>query len=189
MVTRFRSQKHYNKLAIKLLIFKKFYDEITKDSGITDTKDFMQHGSTTRLLHSVAVSYYSYRLALLLGMDDNIKDLVLGALTHDYFLYDSKDGDASRKGHGVNHPHIALENAEKEFQLSDIEKDIIVKHMFPVTFVPPKYKETVIVCLIDKACAVYEFFKHKNPYGLLNREILENTDVRKAMIPLLETIE
>lgn len=35
-------------------------------------------------------------------------------------------------------PKSALQNAEKEFLLNDKEKDIILKHMWPVTLPFPK---------------------------------------------------
>lgn len=33
--------------------------------------------------------------------------------------------------------------------------------MFPLTFTPPKYRESVIVCVIDKFCSIYEVFSKK----------------------------
>lgn len=47
-------------------------------------------------------------------------------------------------------------NAMQEFELSEVEKDIIRKHMFPLTLIPPRYRETWIVCLVDKICSVKE---------------------------------
>ncbi len=35
----------------------------------------------------------------------------------------------------------------------------ILKHMWPLTIVPPKYKESYIVAGIDKYCALMEIFK------------------------------
>lgn len=162
---------YYN---FNLYSFKEHFEEIAKNSGISQTKEFMQHGTTTRYLHSIAVAYYSYSLAVLLGRQDHLKELVRGALAHDYFLYNSKIPGPYRRGHGANHPQIALENAEKEFSLTEMERDIIAKHMFPLTIKPPKYMESVIVSIVDKGCAVYEFFKRKNPYKLLQNGVLKN---------------
>ena len=42
-----------------------------------------------------------------------------------------------------------------------MERDIIKKHMFPLTLTPPAYKESLLVCLVDKACSIYEIFSRK----------------------------
>ncbi|HAZ9324202.1 TPA: hydrolase, partial [Enterococcus faecium] len=54
------------------------------------------------------------------------------------------------------HPRIAVKNAEKITDLSDLERDIILKHMWGATIAPPKYKEGYIVTFVDKYCAVKE---------------------------------
>ena len=38
-----------------------------------------------------------------------------------------------------------------------MERDVIRKHMFPLNPALPRYRETVIVTLADKVCAVQEF--------------------------------
>jgi uncharacterized protein len=84
-----------------------------------------------------------------------------GALLHDFFLYDWRNHDVpdlpAGKFHGIEHPKIALANAKKHFVLNDIEKDIVRKHMWPLTLVPPKYKESFIVSFADKYLASKEF--------------------------------
>ena len=37
------------------------------------------------------------------------------------------------------------------------EKEIIKKHMWPLTFSPPKYLESFIVTIVDKYCAFKEW--------------------------------
>ena len=71
------------------------------------------------------------------------------------------DWHIKRKGHhfhGFTHPATALRNAEKEYNLGDIERNIISRHMFPLTIVPPMCREAWLVCLADKYCAVKETF-------------------------------
>ena len=59
--------------------------------------------------------------------------------------------------HAFVHPKIACENASKLFSLNKKEKDIIVKHMWPVTFFHfPKYPESFIITLSDKYSAIQE---------------------------------
>ena len=61
--------------------------------------------------------------------------------------------------HGFTHPRTALENACKYFNLNEIEKDIIEKHMWPLTLRKvPKYKESVVVTMVDKYCSTKETF-------------------------------
>ena len=76
------------------------YGELSSQSGFEKIGQYAQHGSTTRLVHSVAVAYYSYRLAFFLGLSFHARDLVRGALLHDYFLYDAQDGDPAHKATG-----------------------------------------------------------------------------------------
>ena len=54
------------------------------------------------------------------------------------------------------HPRIACKNAEKITELSDLERDIIIKHMWGATVALPKYKESYIVTFVDKYCAIKE---------------------------------
>ena len=44
----------------------------------------------------------------------------------------------------------------ENFEITDIEKDIIVKHMFPLNMALPKYKETVVIILVDKYCGLID---------------------------------
>ena len=79
-----------------------------------------------------------------------------GALLHDYFLYDWHNKEQSPGLHGFKHPYIALKNAEEDYDLNDIEKNIILRHMFPLVPIPPRCKEAWIVCVADKYCALGE---------------------------------
>jgi uncharacterized protein len=79
-----------------------------------------------------------------------------GGLLHDFFLYDWHIGKPYRGLHGFIHPYIALENANQYFCLNELEKDVIQKHMWPLTIRLPRYKETFVVLLVDKYCATKE---------------------------------
>ena len=126
-------------------------------------KKFTQHGETTVFEHCVAVAKYSlliaYSLEKLFRIEIDKDSLVRGALLHDYFLYDWHEKGQGRRLHGFTHPGIALKNADRDFDLNEIEKDIIVKHMFPLTPFLPSHRESFIVSLADKWCALAETFK------------------------------
>ena len=126
-------------------------------------KTFIQHGETTVFEHCVSVAKFSLLIACFLEKTLKIEfdkdSLVRGALLHDYFLYDWHIKDSSRRFHGFTHPGVARANAERDFGLNDIEKDIIAKHMFPLTPFLPMHRESYIVSIADKWCALAEIFK------------------------------
>ena len=63
--------------------FNAFYQALAQQSGFEQIGRFLQHGSTTRLMHSVAVAYYSYRLAKITRLSFHWEEMVRGALLHD----------------------------------------------------------------------------------------------------------
>ena len=155
-------------------------DNVASGSRIYAENAFIQHGAVSCLLHSIAVAYYSYKIAKLFSRwfaDD--KSLIRGALLHDYFLYDWHIPDKKHRLHGFRHPKTALLNAREDFELTPMEEDIVKNHMFPLTVLPPKYKETLLVCMVDKACSVYEFFaempyKKRAVHGMYKRVLAVN---------------
>jgi len=77
---------------------------------------------------------------------------------HDLFYYDWRTTKFNLGSHAFIHPRVALRNAEKITPLNDMEKDIILKHMFGATLALPKYKESLLVSLVDDYEAEHEFF-------------------------------
>ena len=77
------------------------------------------------------------------------------------FLYDWHNQLTPHHLHGFFHPGVALRNASMDVELTPIEHDIIKKHMFPLTLVPPKYLESWIVCWIDKKCSTRETLQRR----------------------------
>lgn len=142
---------------------------LLEDERVQQMSEFIQHGNTTCLQHCEAVARKSAEIAYKYKIKVDMKSMVRGAILHDYFLYDwhhQKLGNF----HGFYHPGIALKNAVRDFELNEIERDVIKKHMFPLTLYLPRYKETVVVCLADKDCTIREFFarffKFKTIHGM-----------------------
>lgn len=132
--------------------------DILENEDFLSMANFIQHGTTTCLEHSIAVSYRSYITAKKYGLDS--QSVARGGLLHDFFLYDwhSHQQETGNHFHGFTHPRTALENAEKVFELNDTEREIIVRHMWPLTVIPPKNKEAYVVLYHDKACSMRETF-------------------------------
>ena len=129
---------------------------LEKEGRYTATRRCIQHGKVSVYAHCVSVADTACVLAETLHLRVNERALIRGALLHDYFLYDWHDKDAAHKWHGFHHAAVALKNASKDFELTDIEMDIIAKHMFPLNIKLPRYKASYIVSLADKICSSYE---------------------------------
>ena len=138
---------------------------ILKSGRLYQLASFTQHGTTSTLDHVIAVAYSSLAFAMNAGIKVDEHALVRGALLHDYYLYDWHDHEAAPDNwHGFTHPRHALDNAREDFpDLTSVEEDIILHHMFPLVPIPPHTKEAWIVTTCDKACSTAETLTG-NPY-------------------------
>lgn len=141
-----------------MAVIEKYGGDILASEGMQSEKQFLQHGTTSTYAHSVAVTVMCLRIAAALRVKTHERELVRGALLHDYCLY---DWHAPHKGlHAFTHPKIALENASRDFELGKIERGMILSHMFPLGRLP-LCRESLVLCLADKVCAVCETFRRK----------------------------
>ena len=133
----------------------KEYLEIVKDiisnERVLEMKQYRQHFNVNCFDHCLYVSYNLYIICRKHKLD--YISAARAAMLHDLFLYDWRKKQEGRKGfHAFTHPRTSCENASKIFNLNDKEKDIILKHMWPVTPAIPKYKESFLITIIDKMC-------------------------------------
>lgn len=130
-------------------------DDILNNDKFKSIKNYRHHGMN-RLDHSLRVSYYSYLIAKKLKLSSI--EVARAGLLHDFFVNE----DLTEKKQKLSmffHPYASLDNASKYFDLTDKEKDIIITHMFPsLPHKVPKYIESWLVSLVDKAVATYEFY-------------------------------
>lgn len=137
--------------------FLEIVNDLINNKTVQQMKGFKQHYETTCYDHCLVASYYCYKICKKLNLD--YISSARAAMVHDLFLYDWRKRQPDRKGlHAFTHGKCAYENASKIFNLNDLQKDMIVKHMWPVTISLPKYKETFILTLVDKYCALNESF-------------------------------
>ena len=143
--------------------------ELKKDGRYRELNNYIQHGTVSGFKHCLDVARQSIQINKALGLGCSERDLIRGALLHDYFLYDWHEKNKNHRLHGFYHPRHALRNAMQDYNISDKEADIILKHMFPLTIIPPNNREAWIVCMADKICATYEtagnFRLHAKPVG------------------------
>jgi len=114
---------------------------------------YEHHRGKTRLDHVTEVAQLSFLWGQRLSLDGEA--IIRGALLHDLFYYDwLREGP---RLHGFRHHNIALKNARKITSLSKKEEDIIKKHMWPLTVVPPRYMESWVVSLVDTFCSTRDY--------------------------------
>ncbi len=145
-------------------LLNRYGSDILNSTNFKSTSKNIQHGSMSVLQHSINVAKYSLLINKKFKINCKRKDLVRGALLHDYFLYDWHDKNHVQLNqlHGFHHPTTAYKNASKEYKLSPREKDIIKKHMWPLTIKPPLCREAWVVTTADKYCSLLETLRiHK----------------------------
>lgn len=140
-------------------LFAEYYaciEDLLEHTVVLAMKNFTQHGNTSCFQHCINVSYYNFRICRLLRL--NFRAAARAGILHDLYLYDwhLHKRQKGEPMHGFYHPKIALQNAELHFELNDCERDMILKHMFPLTVSFPKYRETFVIIIVDKYCAVLE---------------------------------
>ena len=129
-------------------------EEILSKKEIENMMVYRHHMRVNRYQHLLSVSYLSYVATKREGL--NYIETAKAAMMHDLFYYDYKDKIKYPKRHNYIHPDTALLNAEKIMQLSDLQKEIIRSHMWPLVSPKPNSKEAKIVCKMDKICSVLE---------------------------------
>ena len=129
--------------------------DIIKNDMVQQMKNYRQHFNVSCFDHCLYVSYNLYLICKKHKLD--YRSAARAAMVHDLFLYDWRKREDGRKGfHAFTHAKTAYNNAIKFLNLNTKEKDIIIKHMWPVTLAFPRYKENFWMIYVDKYLAVIE---------------------------------
>lgn len=137
---------------------RKYAGDILRSKNFRSSAKNMQHSNISVMKHSMKVAYLALWMNRKFKFKCKEQELTRGALLHDYFLYDwhDKERENFKRLHGFHHAGTALKNAMKEYELTEIEIDIIKKHMWPLTVVPPKCREAWVVTTADKVVSTLE---------------------------------
>ena len=113
------------------------------------------HFNSNVAIHSIRVTNECYRLAHIMHLDIDKESLIKGAICHDLALANIKYTFGPKQAifHSMDSANIATNIIGT---LSDKERNIIESHMFPISPVLPKYKESWILTLVDKYIATKE---------------------------------
>lgn len=137
-----------------------FFDvvsEIYFSDEVQGLKIYEQHLDIDRLQHITTVAFLTYKICKKLSLD--YSSASRAAVMHDLFYYDWRDGETGKwhRLHGYKHPKYSCLNAKELYPaLSEKEENIIRRHMWPLTVLPSKYKEGLVVTFCDKYCATRE---------------------------------
>ena len=147
--------KYIKELSEKDIEFQQIIKPLISNTTVQQMENYRQHYETSCFDHCYCAAYYCYLICKKYNLD--YKSATRAAMLHDLFLYDWRVRQPDRKGlHAFTHGKVACNNACKLFDLNEKEKDIIIKHMWPVTLKMPKTKEGFLLTLADKYCAIIE---------------------------------
>lgn len=155
-------------LYMDLKYIRKEGKDIFESENADMRREHIQHGNTSVHKHCLDVARRCVRINRKFGLNAVERDLIRGALLHDYFLYDwhTRKRENYEFLHGFTHPRKALVNAEREYDLTNRERDIIDKHMWPMTIHRiPKCRESWIVVAVDKYSALAEMAQRAYKFG------------------------
>ena len=141
----------------------KIYQTFFNDSKIQKMKDIPMHRGSNCYEHCFKVARKAIRHALKYHYKKvNLEVVLIGAMLHDYYLYDWRSDRSKRKKHARKHTYIASENASRDFDVSKKVKKVIETHMWPINIKDfPKSKEARIVSVSDKAVTIGEALTSK----------------------------
>lgn len=150
--------------------FQKIIQELIENEDVQQMKNYIQHFNTDCYEHCYNVAYLSYLISK--KMNWNYKSSARAGMLHDLFLYNWRTRLDDRKGlHAFTHAKQACQNASKLFELTKKEQNMIKRHMFPVTIIPPTSKEGILLTIIDKYCTIYEFKNYLSEKAILKKLI------------------
>ena len=143
-------------LYIKDKEYRKIVRNILRNNDFKKLYNIEHHG-ISRLEHLLKVSYYSYVIAKKLKFD--YKSVARGGILHDFYLDGDERNNKKKFLDTFIHPQKALSMSHKTFKINKIEEDIIISHMFPIYPKIPKYKESILINIIDKCIGSLEMGK------------------------------
>lgn len=131
-----------------------------RSEAVRQMDAYSQHGTVSTLDHCRSVARLSLWICRRLHLRVNTNTLLVGALLHDFFLY---DWHGSGWEHSYRHAERARANAVAYFGVDEPTQHVIRCHMWPlgITHVPWS-KEAIVVNAADKIVSLREtLFKRR----------------------------
>ncbi|MCR5100053.1 MAG: HD domain-containing protein [Butyrivibrio sp.] len=152
-----------SKVQAMLLFYGK---DILFTKNFDDAFNQVHHGCSSVGYHSIGVALISIYIAIFLskiGFEICMRNVVVAALCHDLGILGRYEKYKNNRECCSRHPKDSVEvykALSEKLQLSDVDNErvenAIRRHMFPLTPIPPKYIEGVIINIADKASSIFE---------------------------------
>ena len=137
------------------------YEYFLNHEKILKMKEISMHRGSNCYIHSFKVAKLAIKRAFHHKKSDLVVILV-GAILHDYYLYDWRIDRDKMKKHMSSHPYTAAKNAVRDFNIPQKIVEVIKSHMWPVNFSEfPKTKEARIISNADKTIYLREIICSK----------------------------
>ena len=148
--------------------FENLVSDILENEYFLETKKDIHHG-TSKYEHSIRVAKLSYNLSKIFKADKKVT--ARAGLLHDFFFGTRKEKPENSY---LRHPVTASLNAQKYFNVSELESEAIKTHMFHQVLLKkifpfinhkekasikefkPKSKEGWIICTSDMIVSIME---------------------------------
>ena len=135
------------------------YQTFLHDEKIMRMQEIQMHRGSSCYIHSFRVAKLCVKKAARYNRYtfEDLKNVLVASILHDYYLYDWREHHELRKKHGRKHPLAACANAIRDFNIPTEVQDIIKSHMWPLTpKLYPKTKEAKLVNRMDNHIATRE---------------------------------
>ena len=154
-----------------------FYDlvsDILCSDEFRQMKSHRHHVKSNTRDHSIKVAFLCYLYHKKFSPNIDRRELVRGALLHDYYLYDWHDRSPGTRRHAIAHPRRALNNALKKYpDLTKTQQDMILHHMFPLSPIPPLTREGWVLWIYDKVAAISDYRRSTSHIHVHRKDRLE----------------
>jgi uncharacterized protein len=125
-----------------------------KTDVVQQMASYTQHGKVSTLSHCMNVARTSLLLSRKLHLNVDEQTMLVGALLHDFFLY---DWHGSGWRHSYRHAERARRNAVTHFGVDERTQHVIRCHMWPMGITRvPMTREAILVNLSDKYNSLHE---------------------------------
>ena len=138
------------------------YASLLNDERVLKMKEIPMHKGSNCYIHSFKVAKRAIAVALKYKKELHLKALLFASILHDYYLYDWRVDKSKRNKHLITHASLAVQQARRDFNISDEIADIMISHMWPVDLKHyPHTKEAKILLNADNYVATREFMTTK----------------------------